>query len=206
MPRGTVRGQLRNGFVHACDRAPEIRQSTTVSASAEGENVGGRLVRSPPIVNDRLRDPLNHVATCGRPHQVPGSRSVRRLRPAPRRAPARSRAIAQALCPAPMRKQTTSIVNDRARSKPCALLPIPVRAHRDDRRAPSVANPRARRPRRHKAAILPEVFTGAGPPPAMQAVDHGSGDPTRLQNQARHAGGQRATDAHCMTDGRRVGP
>src|SRR5438477_12677672 len=44
----------------------------------------------------------------------------------------------------------------------------------------------------HEAAILPELLAGAGPPTPVQSVDHRRGDAARLENEARHAFGQRA--------------
>src|SRR5687767_9276731 len=50
----------------------------------------------------------------------------------------------------------------------------------------------ARRLARQETAVLPEVLSRTGPPPAVQPVDDGGGDPARLQDQARHGFRKRA--------------
>ena len=52
-----------------------------------------------------------------------------------------------------------------------------------------------RRLARHEAAILPEILPRAGAAAAVQPVDDGGGDATRLEDQPRHGGGERACRA-----------
>ena len=56
------------------------------------------------------------------------------------------------------------------------------------RRAPPIDI--LRRLARDEAAILPEIFAGAGAAAAMQAVNHGGGDAARFEDQARQRRGE----------------
>ncbi len=52
----------------------------------------------------------------------------------------------------------------------------------------------------HEAAVLPEIFAGAGAAPAMQAVDDVGGDAAGLEHQARQRSGERTAFAIGTSD------
>ena len=125
--------------------------SSTISASGEGEKFGGRLVRSLAIVHDRLRHALDDIAAAGRAHQAGNADALAAFDQNFGERQRHDQRRDKAWCRAPAAKQTPSTASGRARSTPCARLPIPARAHRDDRRAPSAANRRARPARRKRS-------------------------------------------------------
>ncbi len=98
--------------------------------------------------------------------------------------------------------EAPSRASDRARSTPCARLPIRARAHRDGRharRAPPVDVLR-RLAGRRSGGIAGEIFAGTGAAPSVQAVDDVGGDTAGFEHQARQRSGERTAFAIGTSD------
>ena len=151
--------------------------STTISASGDGANDGGRLARSVGSCTIAFGHPVDARCGCRSAASGPACRRARRLRPAPRRArrrpPARGRAWSRCASGDAERHRGRAVgpEPDRVRGLPFLLAHVEMVVAGGA--APVDA---ARRLARDEAAELPEVLARAGAAAAVQAVDDGGGD------------------------------
>ena len=133
--------ELRDRRADLVDRAPQVGQHHDLGERRRARSrAAGWRARSRSCMQ-RLGHAVDHLAAAGRPHQAGHADALaavdQHLGEREGRRPARGRACFRR---ASRRARTPSRASGRARSRPCARPPIPARAHRDGRRAPSGAS------------------------------------------------------------------
>ena len=171
--------------LHRSDRS-------STSESGAGENVGGRLSRSPAsrasacaILSITFRLAVGGI-TPGTPTRSPPCTSTSASASVTTSARS-SLDLLRKLRSKRHRRRTVGPDPNRVRGFPFLLAHIEVLVAR--RAAPIDARGRFAR---HKPAILPEILARAGAPAAMQAVNDGRRHPPRLQHEPRHGVGEGA--------------
>ncbi len=114
----------------------------TISESADGAKIRRQAGALGAVVHDRLRHFVDDVAACGRPHQAGDADALAAFdQNFGQREGDHQRAVELGFRRRAARRKP-STASGRARARPCARPPIPARAHRDGRRAPSAASRR----------------------------------------------------------------